>query len=114
MKSKKIGFIFLILCAQFIFSLAFESQGKFFLENKEKVPIDVNGNNYGGEDAVKHDDLVLSKSGKAGKGTYGGQNNQPPNTKQNKAASMLLTESGYLPNIMMSVIITNIILIFYS
>ncbi|KAM0066294.1 hypothetical protein Hdeb2414_s0002g00047021 [Helianthus debilis subsp. tardiflorus] len=105
MKSKKLGFLFLLLCVQLISSLAFESQ-------EEKVPIDMDGNSYGRVDGVNHDEIVLSK-GSSGKGTYGGQNNRPPNTKKSQAASMLLNELGYMLKVVISVIvITNVILIY--
>ncbi|KAM0066293.1 hypothetical protein Hdeb2414_s0002g00047011 [Helianthus debilis subsp. tardiflorus] len=104
MQSKRLGFLVFLLCVHFLSSLAFESQ-------EVKLPIVMNGNSYGGEDGVKHNELVLSKAGK-GKGAYGGQNNRPPVTKKSKGASMLLNELGYMQNIVISVITATIILVF--
>ncbi|KAK9069849.1 hypothetical protein SSX86_010245 [Deinandra increscens subsp. villosa] len=104
MKSNKLVFIILLLCAQFISSLDLDSK-------EVKVPINMNGNSYGKQEVVKHDELVLSKASK-GKGAYGGQNNRPPSTKKSKATSMLLNEPGYMPNVVIGVVITNIILVF--
>ncbi|KAI3763247.1 hypothetical protein L1987_53701 [Smallanthus sonchifolius] len=104
MKSIRLAFIFILLCAHFISSLALESK-------EEKGPVDMNGNSYGREDGVKQDELVLSKAGK-GKGAYGGQNDRPPNTNKSKAVSTLLHEPTYMLSIGVSVIITNIILVF--
>ncbi|KAI3802576.1 hypothetical protein L1987_30714 [Smallanthus sonchifolius] len=101
MKSKRLGFLFLLLCAHFISSLDLGSKGK-------EVPVDMNGNSHHTDDGVKHDELVMSKEGK-GKGAYGGENNRPPSTKKSKATSMFLN----IPNVVISVIITNIILVFY-
>ncbi|KAL8237789.1 hypothetical protein R6Q59_018870 [Mikania micrantha] len=106
MKSKKLGYLLLLLlCAQFISSLAFESQ-------EDKASINMNRSSNGDEDGVKPYGLVFSKTGK-GKGTYGGQNNRTPNTNKSSATSMLIKQHGYMSNIFVCVIITNIIQGFY-
>ncbi|KAK1413159.1 hypothetical protein QVD17_34927 [Tagetes erecta] len=106
MKYKRLAFIFLLLCAQFIFSLALELKEK-------KGLVDTNRSIYGQEDGVKRDELVLSKSSK-GKGAYGGQNDRPPetDTRKSKAVSMLLNNPTYMSKVGVSVIITNVILVF--
>ncbi|KAI3806941.1 hypothetical protein L1987_22859 [Smallanthus sonchifolius] len=104
MKSKRLAFIFILLCAQFISSLALESK-------EEKGPVDMNENSHGREDGVKQDELVLSKASK-GKGAYGGQNDRPPNTNKSNSVSTLLHKPTYISSVGVSVIITNIILAF--
>ncbi|KAI7730541.1 hypothetical protein M8C21_025758 [Ambrosia artemisiifolia] len=88
MKSKSLAFIFLLLGAQYISSMAFESK-------EEKGQVNMNGDNYVRVDGVKRDEFELSKTTK-GKGSNGGENDRPPDTKKSKAVSMLLNEPTYL------------------
>ncbi|KAF5817125.1 hypothetical protein HanXRQr2_Chr02g0049351 [Helianthus annuus] len=103
MKSKSLAFIFLLLVAQYISCLAFESK-------EEKGSVHMKGNSYVREDGVKRDELVLSKAGK-GKGAYGGQNDRPPDIRKSKAVSMLLKEPAYMSKV--GVIIINIMLVYF-
>ncbi|KAI7746864.1 hypothetical protein M8C21_022242 [Ambrosia artemisiifolia] len=94
MKSKSLAFIFLLLGAQYISSMAFDSKGY----KEEKGQVNMNGYNYVRVDGVKRDELELSKTTK-GKGSNGGENDRPPDTKKSKAVSMLLNEPTYVSKV---------------
>lgn len=72
------------------------------VEKKDMVNMNVNG--YGKEESVMRDALVLSKASK-GKGSYGGQNDQPPSTKKSKAISMLIKQSSFNSTIVLCMIL---------
>ncbi|KAI3684389.1 hypothetical protein L6452_33612 [Arctium lappa] len=99
-----LAFFFLLLCAQLIPStLALESIDK-------KVTTGLNEYSYK-KDSVKRDDLVLSKASK-GKGSYGGQNDRPPDTKKSKAVSMLAKAPAYISNVGIGAIIMSVVIYF--
>nr|XP_043637539.1 uncharacterized protein LOC122608502 [Erigeron canadensis] len=104
MKSKILAFFFLVIFSQFICGLAFQL-------NEETHTTHKNGNSIDRKDGVKRDVYVSSKANK-GKGSYGGQNNRPPNTKENKAVSMIVTKPACISYMGMSVILMCMMLVF--
>nr|XP_043637771.1 uncharacterized protein LOC122608743 [Erigeron canadensis] len=78
-------FFFILLCSQFTSNLALESKA-------EKDIIDMNGGSHSRKEGLKQEELVVSKA-TGGRGSSGGQNNRPSDTKKNKATSMLIRSS---------------------
>ncbi|KAI3806942.1 hypothetical protein L1987_22860 [Smallanthus sonchifolius] len=92
---------FLLLCAQFLSTLALES-------NDEKNPINIKGNEFNKEEGLKRGALVFSKATKA-KGTSGAQNDH---TKKNNANSMFIKPHTYVSDVGIGVIVVSMMFVF--
>ncbi|KAI3763246.1 hypothetical protein L1987_53700 [Smallanthus sonchifolius] len=91
---------FLLLCAQFLTTLALESKD-------EKNPINIKGNEVNKEEGLKRDALVFSKATKA-KGTSGAQNDH---TKQSNAISMFIKTHTRVSNVGIGVIVVGMMFV---
>ncbi|KAI3737475.1 hypothetical protein L2E82_27479 [Cichorium intybus] len=96
-----LAFFFILLCTQFLSNLALQSHE----EKDTRHTPSSSGND------VKHDELVLSKASK-GKGSFGGQNDQPPSTKKSRGVSILSKPPAYISNTGIGVLVIYTILVF--
>ncbi|KAK9050615.1 hypothetical protein SSX86_030415 [Deinandra increscens subsp. villosa] len=102
MKFQMLVVFFLLLCAQFLSTLALESK-------EGKNAIGVNGYSFNKEEGLKRYPLLFSKASRAKGSSNGGQNDH---TKKSNAISMFIKPRTHVLDVGIGVIVVCMLFVF--